>query len=61
MWAFKLAILTGSNLVLAALGLLALGTQDSSWQARPHAPQGIVTSVEVPTVSPPDITIARLP
>ena len=61
MWTIKLAILTGSNLILAIIGLLALGTQDSSWQARPHAPQGIVTSVEVPTVSPPDITIARLP
>ncbi len=61
MWAFKLAILTVSNLLLAAIGLLVLGAQDSAWQARPHAPQGIVTSVEVPTVSPPDITIARLP
>ncbi len=60
MWAIKLAILTGSNLLLAALGLLALGAQDSAWQARPHAPQGIVASAEDPTGDPAEITIARL-
>jgi hypothetical protein len=61
MWAFKLAILTGSNLLLAAVGLLALGAQDSAWQARPHAPQVIAASAEDPAGFAAEITIARLP
>ena len=61
MWAFKLTILTGSNLLLAAIGLLALGAQDSAWQSRPHAPQVIAASAEDPTGDPAEITIARLP
>jgi hypothetical protein len=61
MWAFKLAILTGSNLLLAAVGLLALGAQDSAWQGRLHAPQAIVASAEDPAGGVYEITIARLP
>ncbi len=61
MWAFKLAILTVSNLLLAAIGLLALGAQDSAWQARPHAPLAIAASAEDPAGDAAEITIARLP
>ena len=61
MWAIKLTILTGSNLLLAAIALLVLGAQDSAWHARPHAPQVIVASADAPIVGPSEITIARLP
>ena len=61
MWAFKLAILTGSNLLLAAIGLLALGAQDSAWHERPHAQQVIVAFAEDPAGDTAEITIARLP
>ena len=58
MWALKLAILTGSNLVLAAIALLALGAQDSAWQQRPQA---TIASAEAPAGDTAKITIARLP
>ena len=61
MWAFKLAILTGSNLLLALIGLLALGAQDSAWQARPHAPQVIVASAEGSAGDAANFMLARLP
>jgi hypothetical protein len=61
MWAIKLAMLTGSNLLLAAFGLLALGAQDSAWQERLHTPQVTAASVEDPASEVAEITIARLP
>ena len=61
MWVIKLAILTGSNLLVAAFGLLALGAQDSAWQERLHTPQVTVASVEAPAGDAARITIARLP
>jgi hypothetical protein len=61
MWALKLVILTGSNLFLAAIALLALGAQDSAWQQTPHAPQVTVASAVHPAGDIAEIKIARLP
>ena len=60
MWALKLAILTGSNLLLAAMALLALGAQDSAWRQRPHAPQATIAAAEHPAGDTAEFTIARL-
>ena len=61
MWALKLAILTASNLLLAAIALLALGAQDSAWQQGPHAPLATVALAEDPAGATAEIRIARLP